>query len=532
MILTTAQQMKELDRATMEDLGIPGLVLMENAGRGVVQVIGRLYPNIGSAAVLAGKGNNGGDGLVIARYLHHQGLAVAVYLAGAKQALKGEAAANLALAEGCGVPVLEIPEQAGASWLKGQWSGADLLVDALLGTGLEKEVAGFYRELITVMNSLPQPKIAVDIPSGLSSDSGRALGIGVQAAATVTFGLPKRGHLLFPGSRSVGRLFTVDIGIPPTLFPPAEERVELLTGEDLLLWLPQRLDDGHKGTYGHALILAGSTGKTGAAALTSLGALRVGAGLVTLGIPAGLNGILEVKLTEAMTEPLPEGEPGCLGLAALRPIQTLLSGKKALAVGPGISTTPGTQDLIRALLQEKPKMPLVIDADGLTALAAHPESLGSLTDRAILTPHPGEMARLTGQSVEEIQNDRIGAAREFSRKFGVVLVLKGARTVIAEPGGGVYLNPWAHSVLAAGGMGDVLTGMIAGWLAQGVPLLPAACLGVYLHGAAGARLARDQGGQGILASELAEALPGVLSHPETWPPASSLFLPLIREIYF
>jgi NAD(P)H-hydrate epimerase len=307
--------------------------------------------------------------------------------------------------------------------------------------------------------------------------------------------------------------------------------VELLSGEDLLPWLPPRRPDGHKGTYGHALILAGSTGKTGAAALTGMGALRVGAGLVTLGVPASLNPILEMKLTEAMTEPLPEGETGCLGRPALEKIRALLTGKRVWALGPGLSTSSGTQALIQSLLKEDSPIPLVIDADGLTALADHPESLTLLSGRAVLTPHPGEMARLTGKTVQEIQADRIGTAREFAGRYGVVVVLKGARTVVADPGGAVFLNPVAHPVMASGGMGDVLTGMITGWLAQGVSLLPAACLGVYFHAGAGTRVAARKGGQGILASELADILPELITHTEQWPVASAPFLPLIQEIY-
>jgi hydroxyethylthiazole kinase-like uncharacterized protein yjeF len=531
MILTTAEQMKELDRGTIEDLGIPGLVLMENAGRGVVQVIGRLYPEIRTAAILAGKGNNGGDGFVIARYLHHQGVKVAVFLAGLKSALKGDAAHNARLAEACGVPLREISEGFDPVGLKHDWAAADLILDALLGTGLEKEVQGFYRELIALMNEIPRPKLAVDIPSGLSSDSGLPLGLCLQASATVTFGWPKRGHLLFPGSQYVGRLLVVDIGIPPLLRPEEAERVELLSGDELLPWLPERRPDGHKGTYGHALILAGSTGKTGAAALATTGALRVGAGLVTLGVPASLNPILEVKLTEAMTEPLPEGETGCLGRPALERIRVLLAGKRAWALGPGLSTSPGTQALIRSLLKEDSLIPLVIDADGLTALTDYPECWPRLSGRAILTPHPGEMARLTGKSVQEIQADRIGAARDFAGEYGVVVVLKGARTVVAGPGGAVFLNPVAHPVMASGGMGDVLTGMITGWLAQGVALLPAACLGVFFHAGAGARMAEEKGGQGILASELADILPELIARREDWPVVTAPFLPLIQEIY-
>jgi NAD(P)H-hydrate epimerase len=522
--------MRELDRRAIEDLGIPGSVLMENAARGVVQVINRLYPGVRSLTVVAGKGNNGGDGLAVARYLHLQGLAAAVYLACAPGALKGDAALNRTLAERCGVPILEIPEEAGEDWLREQWSGSDLLVDALLGTGLENEVQGFYRRLIATLNSLPQPKVAVDIPSGLSADTGRPLGIAVEAAVTVTFGRPKRGQLLFPGSGQAGRLLVVDIGLPSLFDPPVDQRVELLTAEELLLWLPRRPPDGHKGTFGHALILAGSTGKTGAAALTALGALRVGAGLVTVGLPASLNPILEVKLTEAMTEPLPEGSPGCLGPQALPRLEEMLEGKKALALGPGLSAADGAVSLIRAFIRKKLPVPLVIDADGLNALAGDQDGLKILSGRAVLTPHPGEMSRLTGKSVREIQDDRIGAARAFAREYGVVLVLKGARTVIAEPGGTVFLNPTAHPALASGGMGDVLTGMIAGWLAQGLGPLPAACLGVFLHAAAGARRAPGREAGGILASEVADSLPALIAHPEEWPAAVENFLPLIKEV--
>ncbi len=531
MILTTAQQMKELDRATIEDLGVPGLVLMENAGRGVVQVIGKLYPHIRSAAVLVGKGNNGGDGFVIARYLLHLGIKVKVFLAGSKASLKGDAAHNARLAEACGVPLQEIPEGFDSVCLKKDLADADLILDALLGTGLEKEVQGLFKELIALVNEIARPRLAVDIPSGLSSDSGQPLGLCVQASATVTFGWPKRGHLLFPGSQYVGRLLLVDIGIPPALRPEGADRVELLSGDELLPWLPERRPDGHKGTYGHALILAGSTGKTGAAALAAMGALRVGAGMVTLGIPASLNPILEMKLTEAMTEPLPEGKTGCLGRPALERIRTLLAGKRVLALGPGLSTSDGTQALIRSLLKEDFSLPLVVDADGLTALADHPESLTLLSGRAILTPHPGEMARLTGKTVQEIQADRIGTARDFAEQYGVVLVLKGARTVVADPAGAIFLNPIAHPVMASGGMGDVLTGMITGWLAQGVAPLPAACLGVYFHSGAGVRVAAKKGKQGILASELADVLPELISHSEQWPVAVAPFLPLIQEIY-
>jgi hydroxyethylthiazole kinase-like uncharacterized protein yjeF len=261
-----------------------------------------------------------------------------------------------------------------------------------------------------------------------------------------------------------------------------------------------------------------------------LGALRAGAGLVTLGIAESLNPIMEVKLTESMTEPLPEGEPGHLGPDALGPIMNLLEGKKGLAVGPGLSQSPGTSSLVQSLLGQLKNIPLVIDADGLNALAAAPESLKNLAGRAVLTPHPGEMSRLSGRPMKEIQADRIGAARTFSKKYGVVVVLKGARTVIADPEGPVYLNPVAHSVLAAGGTGDVLTGLILGFLSQGMSLIQSACLGVFLHGQAGVWLARERGGQGILASELLDKIPALISQKGVWEGMERETIPLIREV--
>jgi hydroxyethylthiazole kinase-like uncharacterized protein yjeF len=530
MILTTAQQMKQLDQRTIEEFGLPGPVLMENAARGAVQVIQSQYPQARSIAVFCGKGNNGGDGLVIARYFHTQGLKVKVYLAGTKSGLKGDAAIQLHLADQVNTPLVELTDRMDIPALKHELIQYDLLVDALLGTGLEKNVQGLFRNVILLMNELPLPKIAIDIPSGLSSDSGHPLGLCTLSDLTVTFGLPKVGQILFPGCRFVGRLFVVDIGIPPIFYPNPKERVELLEPKTLAPFLPKRDPEGHKGLYGHVLVLAGSKGKTGAAAMTCLGALRAGAGLVTLGIAESLNTIMEIKLTEAMTEPLPEGESGALGPKALKRIQSLCEGKKALALGPGLSQSPGTKSLVQALLKRLKDIPLVIDADGLNALADNPQTLKILAGRAILTPHPGEMSRLSGQSVKEIQADRIQTARAFSKKYGVVVVLKGARTVIADPEGPIYLNPVAHSILASGGTGDILTGLILGFLSQGLSLTEAACLGVFLHGQAGSWLARERGGQGILASELLEKIPGLISQKGCWDFPETEPIPLIREV--
>ena len=303
-----------------------------------------------------------------------------------------------------------------------------------------------------------------------------------------------------------------------------------MEAHSLAPFLPKRDPEGHKGSYGHVFVLAGSRGKTGAAALACLGALRAGAGLVTLGIPESLNPIMEVKLTEAMTEPLPEGEPGHLGLPALAPILASLKGKKGMALGPGLSTTEGTRALVKELIKQSPDIPMVIDADGLNILSESPELFSCLSGRTILTPHPGEMARLLKQPIREIQAQRIQAARTFSRKFGLITVLKGARTIIADPEGPVYMNPIAHSVLASGGTGDVLTGLILGFLSQGLPLIKSACLAVFLHGQAGLCLARERGERGILASELLEKIPHLLSQKGRQEITEMQSLPLIQEV--
>lgn len=522
--------MQELDRRTITEFGLPGLVLMENAARGAVQVILSQYPLTRSLAIFCGKGNNGGDGMAIGRYFHSLGFKVKLFLAGSRKDLKGDGAFQVGLTDKLQIPLVELTQETDYTSLEQECSQFDLMVDALLGTGLEKEVQGLFRDLIAMINQIPKPVLAIDIPSGLSSDLGRPLGLCTRADLTITFGLPKVGQVLFPGCEFVGRLFVIQIGIPPVFQPGPQDRIELLEAGSLAPGLPERKRDGHKGSYGHGLILAGSKGKTGAAALTCLGALRAGAGLVTLGIPESLNPIMEVKLTEAMTEPLPEGEPGCLGPEAFDRIMDLLPGKKGLAIGPGLSTSPGTRLLVENLLTVPPDLPLVIDADGLNILAESPEGLRALKGRAILTPHPGEMTRLTGQPLQTIQTDRIQQARAFSRKYGVVLVLKGARTIIVDPEGPVYINPVAHSVLASGGTGDILTGLILGFIIQGKPLIQAACLGVFLHGQAGIWLARERGGQGILASELLDKIPALIARQGRIDDPEMERIPLIQEV--
>ncbi len=510
MKLLTAAQMRHCDDRAIHELGIPSAVLMENAGRTTYQILRREFPELaGPVAVVAGRGNNGGDGLVVARYLANDGLPVSVLLLAEPSQLTGDARLNLEIALKLGIDVrpLTAPEALAAQ--EPLLAGAALVVDAILGTGLNSEVRGLYRQAIDLINAVPAPVLAVDLPSGLCADSGRVLGAAVRADVTVTYGWPKLGQILSPGRELAGRLWRVDISIPPAL--AADCQVELAAAAVLRELAPARPPASHKGTYGHLVILAGSPGKTGAAALAALGALRVGAGLVTVGVPASLNPILEVKLTEAMTLPLPE-VPGAavLGEAAWPAIAGFWEGKTAGALGPGLGTHPQTVRLVQELVQRAPA-PLVIDADGLNALAEDLDCLKRAGAPLILTPHPGEMGRLVGLSPAQVQADRPGTACRLARDYGVVVVLKGAQSLIAAPDGRLTVNPSGNPALATGGTGDVLTGIIGGLLAQRLSPYDAARLGVYLHGLAADRWAASQGAAGLLAAELAAELPALLA---------------------
>ncbi len=510
MKLLTAAQMRELDRQAIEDLGIPSLVLMENAGRSTYQILRQEFPELaGEVAVLAGRGNNGGDGLVVARYLANDHLPVVVLLLGEKKTLKGDARVNLEILSHLSVEVIEVQEESALTPLFHRLARAALIVDALLGTGLNAEVRGLFRLVIDRVNQLRVPVLAVDIPSGLCADTGRPLGAALKAQVTATYGWPKIGQVIPPGRDYVGRLWLVDISLPPAL---AENiPLEIAEAEEMRKLVPPRLFASHKGTYGHLVVLAGSEGKTGAAALAAAGALRAGAGLVTAAIPASLNDILEVKLTEAMTLPLPEAHGSrAVCKKALEPLLAFLADKTALALGPGLGTHPETQELVRRLVHQAP-YPMVIDADGLNALAPDLSCLTDAPAPRLLTPHPGEMARLLGLTSKDVQARRLQVAREVAARYGVTVVLKGAQTVVAAPDGRASLNPTGNPALASGGTGDVLTGLIGGYLAQKLSPWDAARLSVFLHGLAADFLAARRGPGGLVAGDLPAVFPELLT---------------------
>ncbi len=509
--LVDAEQMREMDRKTIEEYKIPGELLMESAGRGVFFYIEQNFPFLEDVVIFCGKGNNGGDGFVVARYLANRQIYVSVYLLGKKQELKGDAQLNCQRFLNYARDMGELIEVENEEELESAWervSQTNLIIDAIFGTGLNSPVRGLAKRAIEIINEASEefgvPVISVDIPSGVDASNGQVLGEAVWADATVTFGLAKVGHYTFPGASRVGELELVDICIPFEVMESA--RTWLVDQELAFSLLRARRPDAHKGEAGHTLIFAGSVGKTGAGAMAGESALRTGAGLVTLAVPSSLNPILEEKLTEVMTEPVPETSEQTFGKVSVERAKKLMEDKEVIAIGPGIGQNKDVDEFFREILLSA-KVPVVIDADGLNSLARQMELLEKTQAPLILTPHPGEMSRLTGLSTKEIQSERLKIAREYAQKWGVILVLKGARTVIASPEGEAFLNLSGNPGMASAGMGDVLTGIIAGLVSQGYSPLEASVLGVYIHGKAGDLAYQELGGVGIIAGDLISRIP-------------------------
>ncbi len=507
--LPTAREMRDLDTRTINDIGVPGIALMENAGAGAARALTRAYGPVRDKRVVifCGPGNNGGDGLVIARHLHQQGCRPEVVLLADPSRLTGDAATNLAVVQHLPIPLHIALDEEEVGRTASLVNGAHCIVDALFGTGLTRPVAGRFAAAVEAINRAALPVLAVDIASGLDSDTGQVLGVAVRAERTVTFGLPKPGHWLHPGREHTGRIETVDIGIPPEVVASARIATRLLNRDWVAAALPHRPPTAHKGTCGHMLVLAGSTGKTGAALLAARGGLRSGAGLVSLCVPADLAPIFETAVAEAMTIGV-RACSGNLDQNGIQEIEAALEGKRAAVLGPGTGTAAPTATLVRHLYTTL-AIPMVVDADACTILGQDPGQIGKAGGPRILTPHPGEMSRLTALSTREIQADRLSVARDFAQRYGVVLLLKGASTVIAAPDGRVAVNPTGNPGMAAGGMGDVLSGIIGGLLAQGLSPWRAACCGAFLHGMAADDLARSHP-QGYLAGEVADRLPRVV----------------------
>ncbi|MBJ6726313.1 NAD(P)H-hydrate dehydratase [Geomesophilobacter sediminis] len=508
MKVVSGETMQQMDQRTIREFGISGLTLMENAGRGCADAICDRFGAASGRRVLivAGKGNNGGDGYVIARYLRERGWQATVLLLASPDQIRGDAATNLERLGGEGVIIA--PE--GVAAYAELFPSSDLVVDALLGTGVKSEVTGVYAEAIGAINAAGVPVVAVDLPSGVDANTGRVLGVAVKAELTVTFALAKLGNVQFPGAEHSGKLVIVDIGMPKQVVDaaPGGEFVDAAAAARLVR--PRR-KTAHKGSSGHTLIVAGSTGKTGAAAMAAASTVRTGGGLVTLAVPESVHPILEVKTTEAMTVPVGDHGRGHFTAGAFPFLENLAQGKDAVALGPGIGAARTTFFLVQRLV-EALEVPMVIDADGLNALAAAPELLGKRQGRVtVLTPHPGEMARLTGGGVADVERDRIATAVGFSARYGVHTILKGAATVIAAPDGRYAVNGSGNPGMASGGMGDTLTGILVSLLGQGYPPFDACRLGVFLHGFAADLLAAQGCGVGMHATDVQEKIPLALS---------------------
>ncbi len=513
MKICTASQMQSIDQRTIQEYGIPGIVLMERAGLAICKAILSRNPCPESAVIVAGTGNNGGDGFVVARELKNQGLAVRVYILGDPEKLKADALSNFKILRKLGVSIR--PVQSATSIRFQALPERTIIVDAIFGTGLHREITGLHLHVIRKINRSGRAVIAVDIPSGLSSNTGHILGDAIQAEETITFGLPKRGHFLYPGTLYCGRLSVADIGFPRKAIEREKITLQTIEPHTVAKNLPKRPTSGHKGTFGHLLVIAGSRGKIGAASLVGLAALRSGCGVVTLAIPKSLTSSISKKFPEAMTYPLPETAQGTISATAISELIRFSKGKiSAMAIGPGLSVNRDTMELVRELLTRIEKN-TIIDADAINTLMGDAEFLKQLKHQIILTPHPAEFARLIDRETVEVQSDRIGIAESFAKKYGHLLVLKGANTLVAEPKGKIFMNLTGNSGMATAGSGDTLTGIIGAMLAADMPPLPAALAGVNIHGTAGDIAAQKKTERSLTASDIINALPSAFQKAQT-----------------
>ena len=503
MRILTAAQMRQADQRTKDDIGIPSSVLMENAGREVVAAIESAFHNLKNAriAVLCGRGNNGGDGFVVARIFRQQGVEVNVYLLGLVPDVRGNARANLLALEPLGVPVIEVPDKEQWKLYELEITGHDLLVDAVFGIGLNKPLAGVLQTAVADINDADLPVVSIDLPTGLSADTHALVGEAIKADLTVALGAPKVSLILPPAYTQAGDLVVADIGIPRRVIDGVDgPRLYLLTPASVREAIPVRPPDAHKGNFGHVLIVAGSLGKAGAACLTGIGALRSGAGLVTIATPRACLGTVAAWAAEYMTIPLPETTDGFVDSKALNTILEFPC--DVIAIGPGLGIGEGATTLVHGLV-ERAQVPLVLDADALNVLGGGLHQLKSREGSdLILTPHPGEMARLQRISSDQVQERRVETARKLAVNCGVHVILKGQRTVIALPDGCVYVNGTGNPGMATGGTGDVLTGMTAAWLAQLLDAATACKIAVHLHGLAGDLAVKKHGEIAMTASDL------------------------------
>ena len=503
MKIVTAAEMREIDRATSQRFGVPSLTLMENAGTAVAEFVVSQYPSAERIGVICGKGNNGGDGFVAARKLKAAGREVRVVLLAEPAELRGDAAEMFAR-----LPVAPVIVRNGEE-LKREDARAvfesEVLLDAILGTGFRPPVSGLYAEAIRLLNASSAPVVAVDIPSGADADvMGEQTGAVARADAVVTFTAPRPAHIF--GRLTDGPTLIAPIGSPDDAIVSSLQ-LNLIAPHEIAPLIGPRPLAANKGSFGHVLVIGGSVGKAGSVAMAGMAALRTGAGLSTVATPKSVLATVAGFHPEVMTEPLDETDAGTISTRASERLDALMKGMTVLAVGPGISRNPETSEFVRSLVV-KTKTPLVLDADGLNAFEDRADELNGKGRTLVITPHPGEMARLTGLTITAVQRDRINVARTFAREHELIVVLKGHRTLIAQPDGTIWVNATGNPGMATGGTGDILTGMVAGLIAQNPERIAEAVIAaVHLHGLAGDVARESMGEHSLVATDLVKALP-------------------------
>lgn len=496
MKILDATQMRNIDRRATDRFGIPSIVLMENAAIAVVDAIFEHYPESDRVAILCGLGQNGGDGFAIARHLENRGVVPVIVVVGARDRIAGDARTNFRICEQLGIPMYDVAEIDDIETALAHAADADLLVDAIFGTGLNRAPSGVHAELIRALAELRIPVLAVDLPSGLDASSGEPFDPCVQAEVTVTFAAPKVCHIFEPAALYCGEVIVADISIPEIAIDDESVALALITPKDIQPHVAPRLAMTHKGTYGHVAVIAGSPGRSGAAVMCARGAIRAGAGLVSVMTDDDTARLVHASSIESMTYSGAD-------------LQQFLANKTAALIGPGLADDDAAHETTRAVVAAI-ELPLLLDASGLNAFEGRAQEINPRGLPRVITPHPGELARILGKETRTINAARIEAAREAARITKCVVVLKGYQTLVAEPDGHVYVNPTGNPGMASGGMGDVLSGVIAALLARDTDPLDAACAGVYLHGLAGDILRDEMGDTGLAAMDVAEKIPAAI----------------------
>lgn len=507
MYLVNSSEMNEIDRITTENYGIPAIVLMENAGINVVDALSRESGGLFMKRinVFCGGGNNGGDGFVIARHLKTEGARVKIYFTGDYALLKEESLINLKAAGKYGIQIINLRSADDIKSNESSILGCDIVIDALIGTGLKNDVSGFMAQLIVYINMMAKYTVAVDIPSGVDSDTGDIKGVGVYASLTVTFGLPKTGITIYPGLEYTGKLIVADINFPPELLSIPRQTV-LITKEIAAPMMPYRHPNANKGHFGPILIIGGSPGMTGAVVLAAKAALKSGAGIVTAAVSQSLAASVKVRSDELIVVPVKDSKDGFMNEDAYGHIMELAGPAKVVVIGPGMSRDKGTQSLIKKLIKDI-KKPMIIDADGLNALESDKTCLKNMDKDVILTPHIGEMSRLTGIRIEDIIRDKIGALRNFISDYKVNVILKDGRSMLADTEKNIYINTTGNPGMATPGSGDVLTGIIAAFMGHSQTSAQAGIAASYVHGLSGDMLLSDISGEGITAGDIINNVP-------------------------